>query len=62
MPRIWEAPLHLFNYTLSEVTSAFYDRYPNSRAGHVVSEDVLSRQVTHDRIVTRKLIVKKGAL
>ena len=60
MPRVWEAPLYLFNYALDEVVAAFHDRYPNSHATHVISEDVLAMEVTSDQIITRKLIVKKG--
>lgn len=51
---------HIFNYPLTNVVAVFYSRYPNSFSRHVLSEDVLSREITDDRIVTRKLIVKKG--
>uniref|UniRef100_A0A7E4W0M2 PRELI/MSF1 domain-containing protein n=1 Tax=Panagrellus redivivus TaxID=6233 RepID=A0A7E4W0M2_PANRE len=59
--KFWTAPIHIFDYTFNEVSAVFYDRYPNSFAKHVVSEDVLERKVTEDSIYTRKLVVKKGA-
>ncbi|KAI1728448.1 PRELI-like family domain-containing protein [Ditylenchus destructor] len=59
--KIWEAPLHVFNFDFDDVASVFYDRYPNSFAKHVISEDVLSREITEDKIITRKIIVKSAA-
>ena len=58
--RVWDAPQHIFNYAFDEVASIFYNRYPNSFAGHILSEDVLTREITKDRIISRKLIVKNG--
>lgn len=58
----FDAPAYYFNYTFNEVAAVFYDRYPNSYAKHILSEDVISREVTKDQIVTRKLIVKQGTL
>ncbi|CAD5212904.1 unnamed protein product [Bursaphelenchus okinawaensis] len=58
--RFWDAPQYLFNYTFNEVSGVFYERYPNSYAKHIISEDVLDREITKDQIITRKLIVKKG--
>ncbi len=70
MPRVWEVPIHLFNYAMNEVATAFYDHTPHSLAQemasgdvldvHVASEDVLSRVITPDTIITRKLVVNKG--
>ncbi|KAL3117223.1 hypothetical protein niasHT_007626 [Heterodera trifolii] len=56
-----QLPDHIFDYSLSDVVSVFYNRYPNSFAKHNISEDVLWREITDDRIVTKKLIVKKGS-
>ncbi|KAI3409750.1 hypothetical protein GPALN_006129 [Globodera pallida] len=57
----FQLPEHIFEYSLADVVSVFYNRYPNSFAKHNISEDVLWREVTDDRIVTKKLIVKKGS-
>uniref|UniRef100_A0A915E3T0 PRELI/MSF1 domain-containing protein n=1 Tax=Ditylenchus dipsaci TaxID=166011 RepID=A0A915E3T0_9BILA len=59
--RVWEAPLFNFNYGFNDVSAVFYNRYPNSFAKHIISEDVISREITEERIITRKLIVKKAA-
>jgi predicted RNA-binding protein len=58
--RIWDAPQYIFNYNIIEVLNVFFNRYPNSYAGHIISEDVLSREITKDKIISRKLIVKNG--
>lgn len=60
--KFWTAPQHFFNYALHEVTGVFYERYPNSYAKHIISEDVIDRVITKDQIITRKLIVKKGRI
>ncbi|TMS34259.1 hypothetical protein L596_001887 [Steinernema carpocapsae] len=59
--KTWTAASHVFPYSFNEVVAAFWDRYPNSFAKHVLSEDVLECQVSGDEIRTKKLIVKKGA-
>ncbi|KAI6228619.1 PRELI domain-containing protein 1, mitochondrial [Aphelenchoides fujianensis] len=59
--RFWYAPSYFFNYSFPNVVAVFYERYPNTHAKHILSEDVLSREITDDQIVTRKLIVKKSA-
>ena len=38
--RIWDSPLQIFNYGFNEVATVFYNRYPNSFALHIMSEDV----------------------
>jgi hypothetical protein len=58
--KLYELPEYVFDYMMGEVISVFYNRYPNSFAKHIISEDVLSRQITEDKIITKKLIVKKG--
>lgn len=59
--RFWSAPTGLFPYSFDEVVSVFWERYPNSFAKHVVSEDVLERRISENTIVTKKLIVKHGS-
>ena len=60
--KFWTAPTYFFNHTFNNVAAIFYERYPNSHAKHIISEDVISREITRDYIVTRKLIVKQGKL
>ncbi|PAV88573.1 hypothetical protein WR25_14578 [Diploscapter pachys] len=57
----WSAPPSTFPYSSDEVTSVFWDRYPNSYSKHILSEDVLERRITNSSIVTKKLIVKEGS-
>ncbi|CAB3405524.1 unnamed protein product [Caenorhabditis bovis] len=59
--KLWDSPTTSFPYTFDEVVSAFWDRYPNNYAKHIISEDVLERKITEDAIVTKKLIVKQGS-
>ncbi|KAK0394904.1 hypothetical protein QR680_001001 [Steinernema hermaphroditum] len=59
--KTWTAAPHIFPYSFNEVASVFWDRYPNSYAKHIMSEDVLECKVDKDQIRTKKLIVKKGA-
>ncbi|VDN52147.1 unnamed protein product [Dracunculus medinensis] len=59
--RFWDSPSQDLPYSFEEVASIFWNRYPNSKAQHVISEDVLERKVIGDQIRTKKLIVKKGA-
>ncbi|KAJ7630517.1 PRELI-like family-domain-containing protein [Roridomyces roridus] len=47
----------------SIVTLAFFLRYPNPYASHVISCDVVSRSVTPSgSLLTRRLILKRGAM
>jgi hypothetical protein len=59
--KFWTSPIHIFDYTFNEVSAVFFDRYPNTFAKHIVSEDVIERRITENTIFTKKLIVKKGA-
>ncbi|CAI5440974.1 unnamed protein product [Caenorhabditis angaria] len=59
--KFWDAPRSSFPYSFDEVVAAFWDRYPNSHAKHILSEDVLDRKVVGNTIVTKKLIVKQGS-
>ncbi|KAH7708535.1 PRELI/MSF1 protein [Aphelenchoides avenae] len=57
----FDALTYYFSYAFNEVAAVFYDRYPNSFAKHILSEDVPSREITKDQIITRKFVVKLGA-
>uniref|UniRef100_A0A914XYH9 PRELI/MSF1 domain-containing protein n=1 Tax=Panagrolaimus superbus TaxID=310955 RepID=A0A914XYH9_9BILA len=59
--KFWTSPTHIFDYAFNDVSAVFFDRYPNSFAKHIVSEDVIDRKITENTIFTKKLIVKKGA-
>ncbi|KAG7458585.1 hypothetical protein MATL_G00222010 [Megalops atlanticus] len=49
--------------TWDQVFSAFWQRYPNPFSTHVLSEDVVFRQVTADgRLLSRRLLTKTNRL
>ncbi|KAF8912941.1 MSF1-domain-containing protein, partial [Gymnopilus junonius] len=53
----------LYDDSWSIVTLAFFLRYPNPYASHVVSCDVISRDLTPSgSLVTTRLILKKGTM
>jgi len=54
---------HLYDDPWSIVSLAFFLRYPNPYASHVVSCDVISRTpTTSGSLLTTRLILKKGSL
>ena len=54
---------HTYDEAWSTVTLAFFLRYPNPYAAHVLSCDVLSRHFTpQGSLVTKRLILKRGAV
>lgn len=54
---------HLYDDPWSIVSLAFFLRYPNPYAAHVLSCDVISRTHTaHGTLLTTRLILKKGSL
>ncbi|KAI6183685.1 PRELI/MSF1 domain-containing protein [Aphelenchoides bicaudatus] len=59
--RIWTGPSYFLNYSFNNVAAVFYEKFPNSYSKHILSEDVISREIQGDKIITRKLIVKEGA-
>ncbi|KAL4640481.1 PRELI domain-containing protein 1, mitochondrial-like [Arapaima gigas] len=49
--------------TWDQVVSAFWQRYPNPFSTHVLTEDVIFREVTADqRLLTRRLLTKTNRL
>ncbi|MBN3316328.1 PRLD1 protein, partial [Atractosteus spatula] len=49
--------------TWDQVFSAFWQRYPNPFSKHVLTEDVVYREVTQDdRLLTRRLLTKTNRL
>lgn len=54
---------HLFEYSWKEVSIAFWLRYPNPFASHVLGSDVIERYVDSDGVLhTKRIILKKGKL
>jgi len=54
---------HTYDEAWPTVTLAFFLRYPNPYASHVLSCDVLSRVLTpHGTLLTTRLILKRGAI
>ncbi|KAF8343790.1 uncharacterized protein EI90DRAFT_2963644 [Cantharellus anzutake] len=57
------AKSHIYEESWSTVTLAFFLRYPNPHAAHVLSCDVLSRTHTSEgTLVTKRLMLKRGAV
>ena len=53
----------VFNFTWHEVVCGFWRRYPNAHSKHVLSEDVLEREVREDGTLrTLRLIAKTNPL
>ncbi|XP_054636420.1 PRELI domain containing 1b isoform X2 [Dunckerocampus dactyliophorus] len=51
------------NSTWDHVVSAFWQRYPNPFSTHVLTEDVVYREVTADhRLLSRRLLMKTNRL
>ncbi|XP_061535195.1 PRELI domain-containing protein 1, mitochondrial-like isoform X1 [Phycodurus eques] len=51
------------NSTWDHVVSAFWQRYPNPFSTHVLTEDVVHREVTTDhRLLSRRLLMKTNRL
>ncbi|VDM48062.1 unnamed protein product [Toxocara canis] len=55
--RLWESSPHIFPYSFEQVVAAFWDRYPNSKAQHILSEDVIERKVSIFMFLTASSIV-----
>lgn len=51
-----------FSWPIDELVCVFWQRYPNPHAKHVLSEDVLSREVVGDEIRTKRLLVKSSPM
>ncbi len=59
----FSAKSHTFEESWSTVTLAFFLRYPNPYAAHVLSCDVLSRTPTLEgSLITKRLMLKRGAV
>lgn len=53
---------HTFHHTWQQIAIAFWNRYPNKYSRHVLSEDILDRQINHSgQLVTKRLFVKTNS-
>ncbi|KAH3902638.1 probable Protein UPS1, mitochondrial [Saccharomycodes ludwigii] len=61
---LWNRSQHIFNTDFKTVSLAFFNRYPNPYAHHVLSIDTLSREIdpTTGELVTTRIIKKAGKL
>ncbi|XP_002740903.1 PRELI domain-containing protein 1, mitochondrial-like [Saccoglossus kowalevskii] len=51
-----------FKYKWDQVVSSFFQRYPNPRSKHVLTEDMLSYHVKGNKLFTKKLYTKTNKL
>lgn len=59
----YETLSHVFNYTWDHVVTCFWKKYPNEYSTHVLSEDVLHRQLLDDgKLYTKRVIGKTNPL
>lgn len=60
---LWYKNTHTFEKDFSTVSLAFFNRYPNPYASHVLSIDTLSRELSPEgELCTTRLIRKTGRL
>lgn len=60
---LWHKNAHIFDNDFSTVSLAFFNRYPNPYAAHVLSIDTLSRETDADGCLhTTRLIKKTGKI
>lgn len=60
---LWHRNAHVFENDFATVSLAFFNRYPNPYASHVLSIDTLSRETDSDgKLRTARLIKKSGRL
>ncbi|AAS50440.1 AAR075Cp [Eremothecium gossypii ATCC 10895] len=60
---LWYKNTHVFERDFQTVSLAFFNRYPNPYAAHVLSIDTIARDVDADgRLHTTRLIKKMGKL
>lgn len=52
----------VFKWTWEQVAQAFWQRYPNPYSKHVLTEDILSREMKGNCLYTRRLLIKTNAV
>jgi len=53
---------NVFNYTWDQVAKAFWRRYPNPYSTHVLSEDIIYREIQGEFLFTRRLMTKTNSV
>ncbi|XP_077285442.1 preli-like [Arctopsyche grandis] len=48
----------VFNFTWDQVAYGYWNRYPNPHSQHVLSEDVVSRELREGKLHTKRLLTK----
>ncbi|XP_003743731.1 PRELI domain-containing protein 1, mitochondrial [Galendromus occidentalis] len=51
-----------YDFKWDQVTAAFWKKYPNPQSGHVLSEDVIFRQINNGSLVTKRLLTKTNGM
>lgn len=51
---------HEYAYPWQQVVTAFWHRYPNPYATHVLSEDTVVRRIEDGNLISKRLTTKKG--
>lgn len=60
---LWHKNAHVFDNDFRTVSLAFFNRYPNPYAAHVLSIDTLSREIDSEGLLhTTRLIKKTGKM
>lgn len=49
-------------FTWDQVAAGFWQRYPNPQSAHVLSEDVVSRQVNGNKLFSHRLLTKTNKM
>ncbi|XP_067126646.1 PRELI domain-containing protein 1, mitochondrial [Centruroides vittatus] len=52
----------IFKYTWDQVAQAFWSRYPNPFSQHVLSEDVVFRQIKDGKLHSKRLLTKTNRI
>lgn len=53
---------HTFQYSWQQLAIAFWRRYPNKYSKHVLSEDIIDRQIDNSgQLITKRLFVKTNS-
>ncbi|KAH9487916.1 PRELI domain-containing protein 1, mitochondrial [Bulinus truncatus] len=56
------ATTSLFKYTWEQVAIGLWQRYPNPNSKHVLTEDVISRHIDGNRIISRRMLTKTNKI
>lgn len=55
---------HVFHQTWQQIAAAIWQKYPNKYSKHILSEDIISRDIDHStgQLVTKRLFVKTSPI